>query len=46
MVMDTLSYQQAIEQGLLQTSDKSIISDDARFVVTEDDGSHYGPIII
>lgn len=46
MVEHTINYEQAIEQKLLFRGKGAIISSDARFIPTEDDGSHCGPIVI
>ncbi|MFN6509579.1 N-acetyltransferase [Xanthomonas translucens] len=46
MVMDTLSYEKAVQHGLLLAAEGALISSDVRIVPNEDDGVNSGPIMI
>lgn len=46
MVKDTLNFEEALEQGLIQLGENVLISNESRFVPNEDDGKCYGIITI
>lgn len=46
MVADILSYEQAVQHGLLQVEEGALISSDVRFIPNEDDGVNSGPIVV